>query len=1115
MLVLVPTLELLAQTAHAYAAHLGAAAGVIVGVCGDQQVTDAAERVRAELGDLAATVTTDPQRVAELAGQRGRLTVLATYASLPVLLAAHAEHRLEPWTLAVIDEAHRTAGVRGAWAQVHQDTSLRAERRLYLTATPRIMAAGGTDTVSMDDESVFGPQVFQLPFAHAIESGLLADYRVAVVTVTDTEVAALTAHERLVTIDGRAVPARTLAMQIALSKAIRDYGLRRVITYHGRVASARKFATGLRTAIELMPVEERPPHPVRAHWISGETAPKYRRRTLAHLQNPGAGTVVVSNARVLSEGVDVPALDAVMFADPRDSATDVVQAVGRALRRGDNAGKVATIIVPIFLAEGESPAAALSGSEFDTVWRVVRALRAHDERIADYLDNRRQNMWRRARDHDSVDKVPLWLQVDGVPAQVGHEFSESIMLRTVEATTSSWWENYGALLAFHREHGHADVAAGYRTSDGRGLGQWLSDCRKSYRSGLLAADRIARLEALGVDWRRRTGHARSESWQLGSDALRAFYAEHGHSRVPDDYVTETGFKFGLWMSNRRADHRVGRLRPERVEFLESFGMDWHPADTARAASWETGLSALRTYHAAHGHARVPYPYRTPDGLHLGNWVSLRRRDYQNGKLAADRLAALDDLDTNWKEKPTRAPRPKRPGPARRETRQWLVGTAALREYKAANGHLDMPGSFVTESGDPVGKWLIGWRTDYRSGALSADRARVLTELGVQFERRAPGHRRWFQWEQRLAELGEFAAIHGHANPPGSYVTPGGYRHLSNFASLCRRAYRDGELTEQQVAELHEVGLDLDRQRSGRERTSEPNDDATSPPRRGWARGIAELTAYRAEHGTAEVPHTFVTCDGYGLGAWLSTQRRRHRDGALDADKIEQLRALGIDPGNRRRRDPRLEAMWERGLAGARAFHAEHGHLDVPNLYRAADGHFLGKWLEHRRTDRMNGDLLPERARQLEALGIEWQPRDAAFRTGFEALRAYRDEHGHCRVPGKHVTGEGFRLGNWLRGIRQRYRDGVLPTQRVLELTEFGVEWDPLAARWERGLAAFAAFRTEHGHGRVQQRFVTIDGYALGNWISIQRKSFHAGTLRADQIGALDAAGMDWGTIRKR
>lgn len=369
VLIVVPTLELLSQTAHSYASHLGVAAGVIAAVCGDKQATDAAAELRAEMIDLRAPVTTDPVTVAGLARRAGRVTVFATYASLPVVMAAHAENGLGRWGLVVVDEAHRTAGRKGQWAQIHEDRLVPAARRLYLTATPRIMTGDGADSVSMDDPAVFGRQVFQLPFAAAIESGLLADYRVAVVTVTDAEVAKLTAARRQVTVAGRAVSAPLLGMQVALAKAARDYGLRRVITYHGRGMAATRFATGLAAAIELLPTSERPPWEVRARWVSGDMAPRYRRTALAALQRPGDATVVVSNARVLAEGVDVPALDAVMFADPRDSATDVVQAVGRALRRGGETGKVATIIVPIFLTEGENPQAALDGSDFECATR--------------------------------------------------------------------------------------------------------------------------------------------------------------------------------------------------------------------------------------------------------------------------------------------------------------------------------------------------------------------------------------------------------------------------------------------------------------------------------------------------------------------------------------------------------------------------------------------------------------------------------------------------------------------------------------------------------------------------------------------------------------------------
>jgi hypothetical protein len=167
VLIVVPTVELLSQTARSYAIHLGAAAGVIAAVCGDKQATDSAAELRVEITDLHAPVTTDPVEVADLTGRGKRVTVFATYASLPVITAAHAQNGLGRWGLVVVDEAHRTAGVKGQWAQIHEDRLVPAVRRLYLTATPRIMTIGGTKSVSMDDPTVFGRQVFHLPFAAA------------------------------------------------------------------------------------------------------------------------------------------------------------------------------------------------------------------------------------------------------------------------------------------------------------------------------------------------------------------------------------------------------------------------------------------------------------------------------------------------------------------------------------------------------------------------------------------------------------------------------------------------------------------------------------------------------------------------------------------------------------------------------------------------------------------------------------------------------------------------------------------------------------------------------------------------------------------------------------
>ncbi|MGQ4617325.1 Helicase associated domain protein [Nocardia sp. R7R-8] len=742
VLVLVPTLELLSQTADSYAAHLGAGTGPIVRVCGDRKVTAGAEvtdlhapiTTDPAVADLAgdtgrvtvcgyptakprseitAPITTDPATVANLVGDAGRVTVFATYASLPVIVAAHTEYGLRHWDLVIVDEAHRTAGVKRQWARVHDDRHIPARRRLYLTATPRIMAATGDDSVSMDDATIFGPQVFQLPFATAIESGLLADYRVAVVMVTDAEIAELTSAGRVVQVAGRAVPARMLAMQIALAKAVRDYRLRRVITYHGRVSSATRFAAGLRSAIELLPVAERPPWPVRARWVSGDSSPRLRREALAGLRHPGAATAVVSNARVLAEGVDVPALDAVMFADPRDSATDVVQAVGRALRRGGDSGKIATIIVPIFLTEGENPQAALDGSEFDTVWRVVRALRAHDERIADYLDRRRRDT--RALEPRHVEPMPSWLHVDGAPTRVGAEFHRSILLRTVRMTTSAWWENYAALLAFHAEHGHADVPSGYRTADGRQLGAWLTRCRKAYRAGNLPDERAQRLTDLGVQW-----HPLPARWETGIAALREFHAEHGHGNVPITYCAPSGFELGQWLRKRREYYKAASLSEEQVVALESFGVDWDPSTSTRTSRWTSGLAALRAYRAAHGHANIPVGFVTADGDPLGKWLYRRRTDYRAGTLPAERAAELRAEGVELTVEPW-------------GEHLWRRHLEDLVAYRVEHGHADPPQRFTTSDGFRLGAWVSRCRADYRRGRLNADQISDLRALGVTLE----------------------------------------------------------------------------------------------------------------------------------------------------------------------------------------------------------------------------------------------------------------------------------------------------------------------------------------------------------------------------------------------
>lgn len=686
VLAVVPTLDLLAQTGRSWAAWLGAGAGQVIGVCSDRGATDDVREAQAEMTHLHARVITDPAALAAALAAAGRVTVLCTYASLPVIAAAHRDHGAPQWDLVLADEAHRSAGRCGrAWSSIHFDEIVPAARRLYMTATPRIMPGAGEQMISMDDPAVFGPVVHRLPFARAIAEGLLADYRVVVAVVTDAEAAKMTAGQ-LVSVAGRALPARMAAAQVALARSIRQHDLRRVITYHQRVASAAQFAATLAATVEAMDLSDRPRRPVTAGYVTGAMTRSARRQRLAMLADPGPGVAVIANAKVLAEGVDVPALDAVMFADPKDSVIDTVQAVGRALRRGPGTGKVATIILPVLAAEGQDPEMAAECSDFDVVWQVVRALRAHDERIAGRLDQARARLGQPGQNAAAAaEEMQDWLQVTGTPVTAA--FTSAIQVRTIAAASSSWPQWHAALAAYHARHGHARVPQDYRTGSGLALGDWLGKQRQLHNAGQLAAERAAALDALGVIWQ-----PQEQTWVTGLAHATAYHAAHGGLDIPFSHVTADGFRLGSWLAQRRRECRRGTLAAGKTAALDALGVSW---DAAAGAAWQRGIDRLTAYRAASGHAQVPVAYAGPGGYRLGTWLSCQRLAYRRGELPPGRVSALEALGVVWEAEDT----------------SWQDGITHLARFRDQHGHARVPATWA----DPGDGYRLGGWVSYQRG----------------------------------------------------------------------------------------------------------------------------------------------------------------------------------------------------------------------------------------------------------------------------------------------------------------------------------------------------------------------------------------------------------------
>ncbi|WP_225636725.1 DEAD/DEAH box helicase [Streptomyces solaniscabiei] len=680
VLIVVPTLELLAQTARAWS--LAGRDGRTGGVCGPQEI----------LRDHAdGHVTTDPAELAYLSAGDGLFTAYCTYASLPVLTAAHRDHGMRPWDLVVIDEAHRTAGLLGkAWGALHHDASIPAARRLYMTATPRIVDSDDAILASMDDEDLYGPVVHRLDTGDAITAGVLADYQILVPVLNDTRL-----RERVNAEEQDR--ARLTALQVAVLKATHEHGLTRLLTYHQRVATARAFAETLPDTARSLPLDQQPPA-LWSGWISGQHTPASRSQLLTDLAVPQHRPAILANSRVLGEGVDVPALDGVVFSDPRSSVIDIVQAVGRALRLPAGSSKRAVIIVPVFLAADESPEDALDSSAYAPLWRTLRALHAHDARLAERVGDLRTIRAGLGAEDDLG-----WLKVAGNIDP--RTLAAAIYLRTVGRKSKEWRIGYQAARSYHAAHGHLNCPQAH-IHDGVALGKWISWQRHLQATKQLPEGRRVLLDELGMVWQ-----ARLSQWDTSLGYARRYAAEHGHL-VPDMSEQIAGFPIGRWLRNLRVRADEGEVPAERIAQLAEIDPNWNPP---WRTSWQRAYYQALAFQEEHGHLDVPASYRSPDGTELGTWLKTQRSG--RDKLTEQQVKLLEEAGIEWETLSA-------------HERKWRQGLAAATRYHAVHGDLECTTKYVDEDGFRLGMWLSNKRN--RSDRLSPDQRAALDNLNMRW-----------------------------------------------------------------------------------------------------------------------------------------------------------------------------------------------------------------------------------------------------------------------------------------------------------------------------------------------------------------------------------------------
>lgn len=707
ILVLVPTRPLLKQTMRAWMRHSPRPLRPFV-FCDDTIGPE--ENIQAPVSTSARALATWTQRaLGDITGPGGpQIVVFATYTSSPRIAQAHQEFGLPAFHSVVADEAHCCAGkFDAAFATVVDDSKIWAAVRIFLTATPRVRRSADSTAWCMDDPRAFGPIVAPMGVKQAIDARLLSDYVVAVVAITDADVrAAITDGQLPVQVGGKALPGAQVATQLALSTAAKTYGLRRVMVFHNTVAASKDFTATLSEVIG-----QDLPGLMSMH-VDGSTTPAHRAQRLSVLAEPGPDRwAVLSNVRCLGQGIDIPAIDAVAFASPRSSAIDITQCIGRALRLDPGREDPAVIVLPVFVDSAGDLVQQVKSSKFRHVYRVLLALADHDTQLAAELTPRTGGRGSRREGRGGGRERFVVLDAAGAPA--AGEVRDALAIRALRMMTPGWDHGYEQLTVYVEAHGHARVPLNYVTKDGFPLGLWVRGNRN--RRGQLAEHQVAKLtEFAGWAW-----NAHEAAWADAFERLQAFCVEHGHANVPVGYQSPDGFCLAQWVAAQRSEGRKGTLSGDRRAALNSVGFTFAPMDDRRAARLSAGVAALARFRREHGHSSPSQNYVAADGFPLGVFCHSMRRRYFSGSLSPEEIGVLE-AEPGWAWDVLEA--------------RWQAGLGELREFHQSFGHVHVPRSYVSPSGEPLGKWLHNQRYLGRTKSLAAHRRSALEELDPQWDK---------------------------------------------------------------------------------------------------------------------------------------------------------------------------------------------------------------------------------------------------------------------------------------------------------------------------------------------------------------------------------------------
>lgn len=352
----------------------------------------------------------------------------------------------------------------------------------------------------------------------------------------------------------------------------------------------------------------------------------------------------------------------------------------------------------------------------------------------------------------------------------------------------------------------------------------------------------------------------SSSWEIMYLEAQRYYEQNGNLLVTQRYVSDAGYPIGRWLHTQRQNRKQGdsSLTEERIKKLDAIGMDWQYAEER---AWKKGYEAARAFYETNGHLDIPAAYVTEDGYHLGVWYRNIRNKYQEGRLEEGYIEALEGIGMKWESV---------------LARKWQEYYLLAAQYAQANGSLDVPLHYRTETGVKLGVWISTQRESYSKGRLKDVQIAMLEQIGMSWDRFDSKWDRGFDCAVRYKEE------YGDINTVPEQFELEGVKLLS-WIRAQRARYHSGKLASDRIARLETIGI------------------IWNPQEALWEKGYAHAVSFAKEHGDLEVPSHYVCEDGYKLKSWLNNQGTRYKNGRLTDEQRKRLEAIGMKWGTRKER----------------------------------------------------------------------------------------------------------------------------------------------------------------------------------------------------------------------